>query len=122
GAASRVGVAGVAVGGLPRGERPTPRQHGDNSLPRAGGVPRRGGGPLEQRAAPPLRQAPPRRIRHCGSASPHAHHFFAAISFITSISRSRSATSFFSRKFSASSALSRRTSSAWNVPNRLRHV
>ena len=48
--------------------------------------------------------------------------FFAAISFITSISRSRSATSFFRRAFSCSSCFSRRTSSGWNVPNRFFHV
>jgi hypothetical protein len=48
--------------------------------------------------------------------------FFAATSFITSISRSRSATSFFSRAFSPSSCFSRLTSSAWKPPNRLRHV
>ena len=75
---------------------------------------------LDQRASPPLRQAPPRREHHLGTASRHAHHFFALISFITSISRSRSATSFFSRAFSASSCFSRRTSSAWNAPIRTR--
>ena len=67
---------------------------------------------LGQRASPPLRQAPARRIRHLQSAGRHAHHFFALISFITSISRSRSATSFFSRAFSDSSCVRRRTSSA----------
>ena len=48
--------------------------------------------------------------------------FFAAISFITSISRSRSVTSFFSRTFSCSSCFRRRTSSGWNDPNRFFHL
>jgi hypothetical protein len=50
-----------------------------------------------------LRQAFACRVRYCGTASRHAHQFFPVISFITSISRSRSATSFFNRAFSASS-------------------
>ena len=50
------------------------------------------------------------------------HTFFAATSFITSISRSRSATSFFSRAFSASSCFRRLTSFAWKPPKRLRQV
>ena len=67
---------------------------------------------LDQRANPPLRQAAARRVNHLATASRHAHHFFALISFITSISRSRSATSFLSRAFSCSSCFRRRTSSA----------
>ena len=51
-----------------------------------------------------------------------AHHFFAEISFITSISRSRSATIFLSLPFSSSSALSRFTSSLTISPNRLRQA
>jgi hypothetical protein len=54
-----------------------------------------------QRASPPLRQTFARRIRHLGTASRHAHHFFAAVAFMISISRSRSAKSFFSRAFIA---------------------
>src|SRR6187399_2567975 len=50
-----------------------------------------------------------------------AHHFFAAISFITSIARSRSASSFFSLPFSDSSAFSFLASSASVAPKRLRH-
>src|SRR5215468_9620604 len=107
--------APVAVARILPGELAYPRQHRGILLRLARAVAQRRAGHLEQRAGPPLRQAPPRRIRHLGTASPHAHHFFAAISFITSISRSRSATSFFSRKFSASSCFKRRTSSAWNV-------
>ena len=42
----------------------------------------------------------------------HAHQFFAATSFMISISRSRSATSFFSRAFSVSSCFRRLTSFA----------
>jgi hypothetical protein len=48
--------------------------------------------------------------------------FFAAISFITSISRSRSATSFFRRLFSCSSVRSRFVSSAVIVPKRFRQT
>jgi hypothetical protein len=44
---------------------------------------------LKQRASSPMRRALARRINHLQTASRHAHHFFAAISFITSISRSR---------------------------------
>src|SRR4051812_37943043 len=80
------------------------------------------GANLDQRASPPLRQPPLRGAGHLLTARRHAHHFFALISFITSISRSRSATSFFSRAFSASSCFRRRTSLAWNVPKRFRHV
>jgi hypothetical protein len=56
----------------------------------------------EQRAAPPRREPALPAILNLPPASRHAHHFFAATSFITSISRSRSATSFFNRAFSAS--------------------
>lgn len=57
-------------------------------------------GHLQQRAGSSLGQASALRIRHLLATGRHAYHFFAAISFITSISRSRSATSFFSRAFS----------------------
>jgi len=46
------------------------------------------------------------------AVDPARSPFFAATSFITSISRSRSATSFFSRPFSASSCRRRLTSRA----------
>jgi hypothetical protein len=48
--------------------------------------------------------------------------FFAAISFITSISRSRSANSFFGRAFSCSNCFGRRTSSGCSTPNRFLQV
>src|SRR3546814_836145 len=66
----------------------------------------------EKRASPANRETALPAIRHLLPTDRHAHHFFAATSFITSISRSRSATSFFRRAFSASSCFSRRTSSA----------
>ena len=53
------------------------------------------------------------------AASRHAYQFFEATSFITSISRSRPATNFFSRAFSASSCRSRRTSFASKAPEPL---
>ena len=67
-------------------------------------------------------RGPPPAIRYSRPASRHAHHFFAAISFITSISRSRSATSFFSRPFSASSCFSRRDIVGCSRPKRFLHV
>src|SRR3546814_18607172 len=62
----------------------------------------------EKRASPANRETALPAIRHLLPTDRHAHHFFAATSFITSISRSRSATSFFRRAFSASSCFSRR--------------
>src|SRR5208282_909805 len=66
----------------------------------------------KQRAGPPRREPTLPAIRHLPPAGRHAHQFFEATSFITSISRSRSATSFFRREFSVSSCLRRRTSFA----------
>src|SRR4029077_8681618 len=112
----------VAITRILRRQLRHPRQHRRilRQLRRA--IVQRGSRDTEQRATPPLRQALARRVRYSGTASRHAHHFFAVTSFITSISRSRSATSFFSRSFSASSRLSRRPSSAWNVPKRFLHM
>ncbi len=62
---------------------------------------------LKQRAGPPRRETTLRAIRNLTPTGRHAHQFFAATSFMTSISRSRSATSFFSRAFSASSCFRR---------------
>jgi hypothetical protein len=67
---------------------------------------------LEQRAGPPHRETTLPAIRNLPSTDRHAHQFFAATSFMISISRSRSATSFFSRAFSASSCFTRLTSLA----------
>src|SRR5262249_60305485 len=59
---------------------------------------------IKQRAGPPRRETTTLlAIRNLPPTGRHAHQFFAATSFMTSISRSRSATSFFSRAFSASS-------------------
>src|SRR5690606_31299901 len=77
---------------------------------------------IHPRAGAALRYASARRIRHRGATGLHAYHFFAAISFITSISRSRSATSFLSRPFSPSSCFRRRTSSVPSAPNFLRQL
>src|SRR4029079_6250379 len=92
-------------------------QHGAILLPLQRSIAQRRSPNLDQRAGPPLRQPPARRKRNLGAASRHAHHFFALLSFIPSISGSPSATSFFSRAFSVSSCFRRRTSSVWNVPN-----
>jgi hypothetical protein len=67
---------------------------------------------LKQRAGPPHRETTLPAIRNLPPTGRHAHQFFAATSFMTSISRSRSATSFFSRAFSASSCFRRLTSFA----------
>ena len=65
------------------------------------------GGILRDRKASPVEavEAYLQRIEQL-NPSLNAYHFFAAISFITSISKSRSATSFLSRAFSTSSFLS----------------
>jgi hypothetical protein len=76
----------------------------------------------EQRAGPPGRETTLPAHTQLAAASRHAHQFFAATSFITSISRSRSATSFFSRAFSASSCFRRLTSLAPKPPKRFRQV
>jgi hypothetical protein len=60
---------------------------------------------LKQRAGPPRRETMLPAIRNRPPTGRHAHQFFAATSFMTSISRSSSPISFFSRAFSASSLL-----------------
>ncbi len=99
--------ATVAVARVLRRQRPHPPDHRRilGQLPAL--VAQRRSRHREQRAGPPRREPTLPAIRHSPPASRHAHQFFAATSFITSISRSRSATSFFSRAFSASSRLSR---------------
>src|SRR5262249_58223144 len=122
GGEGKVGHPPVAITRiLPRQLR-HPRQHRPILFLLRRAIVQRGSPDTKQRASPPLRQTFARRVRYCDTASRHAHHFFAVISFITSISRSRSATSFFSRAFSASSCFRRRTSLAWNVPKRFLHV
>src|SRR5439155_1357957 len=61
---------------------------------------------FKQRAGPPRRETTLPAIRHLPPTSQHAYQFFAA-TFFTSISRSRSRTSFFSRVFSVSSCFRR---------------
>ncbi len=63
---------------------------------------------LKERGLKRVRLRP--AIPHLPPASRHAHQFFDTTSFITSISRSRSTTSFFGRAFSPSSCRRRRTS------------
>jgi len=79
-------------------------------------------GNVHQRTGPSLRHTPANRIPGLLQTRLHAHHFFTAISFITSISRSRSAKIFFNRLFSCSKALSLRTSSVPISPNFLRQA
>jgi hypothetical protein len=67
-------------------------------------------------------ESPPLRVLHLQPPSGRAHHFFAVISLSTSSSRSRSATIFFSRPFSVSSALSFLVSVALIVPKRFRQT
>src|SRR5437763_15046745 len=66
----------------------------------------------EQRAGPPYRETSPPGIRNFPPPGRPPHRFFAAPSLLISISRSRSATSFFSRTFSVSSCFRRLTSFA----------
>ncbi len=61
-------------------------------------------------------------VKHLRSARAGAHQFLAAISFITSLSRLRSASILLSRAFSVSNCRSRLTSSEFMAPKRLRHV
>src|SRR5690554_305889 len=63
-----------------------------------------------------------RGVSHLRRARRRAHHFFAEISFITSISRSRSASSFLSRAFSVRGFFSRFASLGSTPAKRLRHV
>src|SRR5208283_4642079 len=84
-------------------------------------VPHRRSGHPDQRTRPPHRNPAMTRELHLRSARLCAHHFFALISFITSSSRSRSATIFLSRPFSNSSCFRRLTSEASSDPNFLRH-
>src|SRR3954452_509691 len=114
--------APIAVARIPRGQRRHVLNHpGIVDRPPALIAERRPRN-REQRAGPPRRETALSAISHLFAADRHAHQFFAATSFITSISKSRSATSFFSRPFSISSCRRRRTSSDRNAPNRLRHV
>src|SRR6185437_2340016 len=73
-----------------------------------------------QRACSSDRDAPLACVRDLAPPNRRAYHFFAAISFMTSISRSRSANSFFSRAFSLSTWRRRFTSTASSLPKRLR--
>jgi len=79
-------------------------------------------GDLHQRISPTLRDASGHGIARLCQPALYAHHFFVLISFITSSSSSRSTSSLRSRAFSASSVLSRLTSSMCLVPNFLRQI
>lgn len=62
-----------------------------------------------KRARSPLRHATRFRVGNLPTASDRDHHLFALMFFITSSSRSHSASIFFSRAFSCSSCLERHT-------------
>jgi hypothetical protein len=104
--------AAVAVARILRRKLPHPLDRGHVLRCLATAVAQRRSRHRKQRAGPPHRETTLPAIRNLPPASRHAHQFFAATSFMTSISRSRSATSFFSRAFSISSCFNRRTSSA----------
>ena len=76
----------------------------------------------EQGARAATRQTACTCIRDLRPAHACAYHFFRVISLSTSISRSRSATIFFSRPFSCSSCRSRFTSAGSNVPKCFRQA
>ena len=72
----------------------------------------------EEYAGPPL--ANPVRLAHRGYNAPPCcgpYHFFEATSFSTALSSIASASSFFSRAFSASKVRSRRASDTSRPPN-----
>src|SRR5690606_3797706 len=87
-----------------------------------GDVPEGGARHAEQRARAPDADPAVDHRRYQRPPSGRAHHFFAVISFMTSISRSRSASSFLSRLFSCCRLRSCLTSVASSWPNRLRHT
>src|SRR4029077_15729169 len=109
-AAEKDADAGIAIARIVRRQVPQPLDHTRVLHRLAALVAQRRSCHREQRAGPSYRETTLPAIRNLTPTSRHAHQFFAATSFITSISRSRSATSFFSRAFSASSCFSRRTS------------
>jgi hypothetical protein len=74
----------------------------------------------QQRTGSTYRNPPVECVTHLQPKGPRACDFFALISVITSSSRSRSATSFFSRAFSCSTCRIRRTFTASSCPNRFR--
>ena len=74
-----------------------------------------------RRACSPLGSPALENVRDGLQARLRAHHSFAVTPFITSISRSRSATSFFNRAFSVASSRRRRGSTGFSYPIRLRH-
>src|SRR6476661_1349195 len=85
-------------------------------------VAERGAGDAEQPAGPALGQAAFASERNLLAPRLRAHHFRWLISFRTSMSRSRSASSFLSLAFSASSDLKRLTSLGASSPKCLRHA
>ena len=94
--------AAIPVARVLGGELAHRRQRRGVALDQPRPVAPAGPGHLEQRARSPDRQAALTHIRDLLPPDGCAHHFFAATSFITSISRSRSATSFLSLVFSCS--------------------
>ena len=85
-------------------------------------IPQRRARHPQQRAGASTRQAPLYRVADLPPTDRRAYQCFLPISFMTSISRSRSATSFFRRPFSCSSCRSRFTSAGSSCPNCRRHV
>src|SRR2546422_609647 len=75
----------------------------------------------QQRTRPPAREPAGHRVAHLGATDRYALHFFALISFSTSSSSSRSASSPFKRAFSRSRRLSRMASVSVRPPYFLRH-
>ena len=102
----RCGCAGSRSADTARAELAHPRQHRRVLRGFARSIVPAPSAPLRAACRPAAATGPgPSHTPPACAASRHAHQFFAAISFITSISRSRSATSFFSRAFSPSSCL-----------------
>ena len=98
------------------GQRPHRRQRPAHPARSAATVAQRRSRHGEQGARAAARQAAPLGVGDLLPAHACAYHFFRVISLRTSISRSRSATIFFSRPFSCSSCRSRFTSAGSSVP------
>src|SRR5690606_37754725 len=81
-----------------------------------------GTGNIHQRTGTTLGDATRDGVPRLRQTSLCAYHFFELISFITSISNSRSTSNLRSLAFSASSAFRRLTSSVSMLPNFLRHA
>src|SRR6185437_2701625 len=112
----------IAIRGILGGQFLHHRHHRRIAADQPRLVVQRGPRHRHQRARSSDRYSSLMQVRDLSTTNGRAYHFFAAISFINSISRSRSASSFFSFAFSPSICRSRFTSTASSLPKRLRQA